>query len=153
MNKEGSRVICNPVPTSFQAHRVIYDSRPFLVHLVFADLSSLHPSSFHEMIFTLVIIMCPHPYTLFPVFCQNKDPSGVQKGQVRAQTVPSFLLFYQPLCILVIVEMNLFLAPRCTKNACVCMYILYYNAQTATLLSKHRDEKQWCIFRDSAGCL
>ena len=54
MNKEGSRVICNPVPTSFQAHRVTYDSRPFLVHLVFADLSSLHLSSFHEMIFTLV---------------------------------------------------------------------------------------------------
>ena len=54
MNKEGSRVICNPVPTSLQAHRVTYDSRPFLVHLVFADLSSLHPSSFHEMIFTLV---------------------------------------------------------------------------------------------------
>ena len=47
------RVICNPVPTSFQAHGVTID-RPFLVHLVFADLSSLHPSSFHEMIFTLV---------------------------------------------------------------------------------------------------
>ena len=30
MNKEGSRVICNPVPTSFQAHRVTYDSRPSL---------------------------------------------------------------------------------------------------------------------------
>ena len=54
VNKEGSRVICNPVPTSLQAHRVTYDSRPFLVHLFFADLSSLHPSSFHEMIFTLV---------------------------------------------------------------------------------------------------
>ena len=40
VNKEGSRVICNPVPTSLQAHRVTYDSRPFLVHLVFADLSS-----------------------------------------------------------------------------------------------------------------
>ena len=24
VNKEGSRVICNPVPTSFQAHRVTY---------------------------------------------------------------------------------------------------------------------------------
>ena len=54
VNKEGSRVICNQVPTSFQAHRVTYDSRPFLVHLVFADLSSLHPSLFPEMIFTLV---------------------------------------------------------------------------------------------------
>ena len=53
MNKEGSGVICNPVPTSLQAHRVIYDSRPFLA---FADLSSLHPSSFHEIIFTLVYI-------------------------------------------------------------------------------------------------
>ena len=49
--------MCNPVPTSFQAHRVTYDSRPLLVHLVFADLSSLHPSSFHEMIFTLVYII------------------------------------------------------------------------------------------------
>ena len=57
VNKEGSRVICNPVPRSLQAHRVTYDSRPFLVHLVFADLSSLHPSSFHEMIFTLVSIV------------------------------------------------------------------------------------------------
>ena len=62
VNKEGSRVICNPVPTSFQAHRVTYNSRPFLVHLVFADLSSLHPSSFHEMIFTLVYIYSAGPY-------------------------------------------------------------------------------------------
>ena len=54
MNKEGSRVICNPVCLKRCRDRVTYDSRPFLVHLVFADLSSLHPSSFHEMIFTLV---------------------------------------------------------------------------------------------------
>ena len=53
MNKEGSRVICNPVCLKRCRDRVTYDSRPFLVHLVFADLSSLHPSSFHEMIFTL----------------------------------------------------------------------------------------------------
>ena len=40
VNKEGSRVIlCNPVPTSFQGHRVTYDCRPFSF---FADLSSLY---------------------------------------------------------------------------------------------------------------
>ena len=67
MNKEGSRVICNLVPTSFQAHRVTYDSRPFLVHLVFA---SLHPSLFHEMIFTLVYyIACKQPGKLYIPRC------------------------------------------------------------------------------------
>ena len=49
---EGSRVICNPVCLKRCRDRVTYDSRPFLV---FADLSSLHPSSFLEMIFTLVV--------------------------------------------------------------------------------------------------
>ena len=48
VNKEGSRVICNPVCLKRCRDRVTYDSRSFLVHLVFADLSSLHPSSFHE---------------------------------------------------------------------------------------------------------
>ena len=54
VNKEGSRVICNPVCLKGCRDRVTYDSRPFLVHLVFADLSSLHPSSFHEIVFILV---------------------------------------------------------------------------------------------------
>ena len=112
MNKEGSRVICNPVPTSFQAHRVTYDSRPFLVHLVFA---SLHPSSFHEMIFTLVyylacesfiyldvldfafsmfyipLLQCSHAFSLAPCCDYIHDAMGVQHR--TAKSLHTFFLF------------------------------------------------------------
>ena len=52
VNKEGSRVIhvCNPVPTSFQAYRVTYDS------LFTSFLLIYHPYIPHEMIFTLVAL-------------------------------------------------------------------------------------------------
>ena len=42
MNKERCRGIC-------KAHRVTYD--PSFVHFILPDLSSLHTSSFHEVIF------------------------------------------------------------------------------------------------------
>ena len=49
-----SQLLATTCNHSFSRDRVTYHSRPFLVHLVFADLSSLHPSSFHEIIFTLM---------------------------------------------------------------------------------------------------
>ena len=61
-------IICNPVPTSFfdekdrfqlkkevGYRRVTYDYA-FLVPIIFTILPSLHPPSFHEMIFILVYI-------------------------------------------------------------------------------------------------
>ena len=46
-----------------------YDSRPYLVHLVFADLSSLHPSSFHDTCICIYITGAAH--TVIPIQRQH----------------------------------------------------------------------------------
>ena len=80
-------IICIPVPISFltrKGHRNIkndigmdgdtYDHslqlhyRQYLVGLLFADLPSLSPPSFHEMIFILVIIYIHYNCTIYRQF-------------------------------------------------------------------------------------